>query len=79
MEGFELLERLETDLAILLGIKRPMNMMSWNRGPSYQLILHEDCVNDGIKKAESIALAHLLPRLPKSSSFRPGCEVTPPN
>lgn len=80
MEGsFELLECLETDLATLSGIERPMKMVSWERGPSYQLIFHEDCLNDGIKKAGSVALAPLLPRLPKNSSFRSGGEVTPPD
>lgn len=79
VKGFDLLEHLETDLAILSGIKKPMNMRFRHGGPSYQLILHEDCVNHDIRKAESIALAHLLPRLPKNSPFSSGFEVTPPN
>ena len=79
VDGFGLLERLETDLEVLSGVKRPMNMMFLDRGPSFQLILHEDCVNGDVRKTESIALADLLPRLPKNSSFRSGCEVTTPN
>lgn len=79
MEGYEFLDLLENHLTILSGIKRPINN-KWNDpGPSYQLILHDHCVEKGTKKAEGIALAHLLPQLPKDIKFNPRYELLPPH
>ena len=79
MEGLTFLELLEEDLSMFSGIEKPVNMMFWDPGPSYQLILHDDCLNNGIKKAESIALADILPRLPKNNSSHPGYDILTPH
>lgn len=75
MEGLTFLELLEEDLSMFSGIEKPVNRMFWDPGPSYQLIRHDDCLNNGIKKAESIALADILPRLPKNNSSHPGYDI----
>ena len=78
LECYEFLQHLDSDLSILSGIEKPFNWRDWRLGTSYHLILHEDCLDHSMRKAESIALADLLPRLPKNSPFSSGYEVMPP-
>lgn len=50
--------------AMSSGIQRPMTNTFNSSRPSYRLILHDDCLKDGIKKADGIALDHILHKLP---------------
>ena len=73
----EFLIVLEDYVAMASGIQRPMTntFRAWGGGPSYQRILHDDCLDDGMKKADSIAMAHILPQLPKQMVFKPRYEL----
>lgn len=75
IKGYEFLRLLENHLAILSGIKRPITR--WREpGLAYQLILHDHCGEKGSKKAQGIALAHLLPQLPSNIPFDPRYELS---
>ena len=77
--GLDFLDDLEYHFTILSGIERPINNTFNDLGPAYRLILHSHCVDDGSKKAEGIALTHLLARLPKNISFGPRYELLTPD
>lgn len=68
------LDILGVDLVKVSGVERPMDEFGV-RGPTYELILHDDCLKGKTDRAKGVELADLLPLLPENSSINPQYEL----
>lgn len=75
MNCVEYLDLFEHHMAVSLGIPRHMADTYRSSGPS---ILHDDCLDDVIKKTKIIAMAHVLPQLPNDILSDPRYELFTP-
>lgn len=75
IDSLDFLGLLATDLAQVSGIEQPFK---YDGGAFCPLFLHEMCLTDNIKRAKGIAVADLLPRLPRNVRIKPDYELLAP-
>lgn len=73
MDAYNFLRHLDTLLLDVCGVKRPTGPLRVV-DPFYSLIVHGKCPKGRVDKAETLALADLLPLLPEKANSRLGLD-----